>query len=290
MNKSGNDTRLITVNTGLTQTEREIINTLPSGLQIYTKAKDSPKISDLPPVEAEIMIYNLISETQINIGHTKSAEDENVNQITSASILNFINQKYRTLTVAELKLAFLNGLSGDYGDYIGVNLKSASQWIKGYLNDEKRKQAMSEWNKCLDNVKKHVYTDEQKEQIEIDGCLHYFNEFVNNKMLERFVMPTDYLCSIFYLRLKTLGLINDSTFSQDKKQQMFSEAKTEYEKGFNNRNISKDIYGAMLTMIAKKQNKPFDHLCKRIALHEYFKELVKNDCNLSDELEKIKIK
>lgn len=149
---------------------------------------------------------------------------------------------------------------------------------------------MSEWNKCLDNVKKHIYTDEQKEQIEIDGCLHYFNEFVNNKMLERFVMPTDYLCSIFYLRLKTLGLINDSTFSQDKKQQMFSEAKTEYEKGFNNRNISKDIYGAMLTMIAKKQNKPFDHLCKRIALHEYFKELVKNDCNLSDELEKIKIK
>jgi hypothetical protein len=290
MNKSGNDTRLITVNTGLTQTEREVINELPSGLQIYTKAKDSPKISDLPPVEAEIMIYNLISETQINIGHTKSAEDENVNQITSASILNFINQKYRTLTVAELKLAFLNGLSGDYGDYIGVNLKSASQWIKGYLNDEKRKQAMSEWNKCLDNVKKHVYTDEQKEQIEIDGCLHYFNEFVNNKMLERFVMPTDYLCSIFYLRLKTLGLINDSTFSQDKKQQMFSEAKTEYEKGFNNRNISKDIYGAMLTMIAKKQNKPFDHLCKRIALHEYFKELVKNDCNLSDELEKIKIK
>lgn len=288
MNKSGNDTRLITVNTGLTQTEREVINELPSGLQIYTKAKDSPKISDLPPVEAEIMIYNLISETQINIGHTKSAEDENVNQITSASILNFINQKYRTLTVAELKLAFLNGLSGDYGDYIGVNLKSASQWIKGYLNDEKRKQAMSEWNKCLDNVKKHVYTDEQKEQIEIDGCLHYFNEFVNNKMLERFVMPTDYLCSIFYLRLKTLGLINDSTFSQDKKQQMFSEAKTEYEKGFNNRNISKDIYGAMLTMIAKKQNKPFDHLCKRIALHEYFKELVKNDCNLSDELNKNK--
>jgi hypothetical protein len=105
MNKSGNDTRLITVNTGLTQTEREVINELPSGLQIYTKAKDSPKISDLPPVEAEIMIYNLISETQINIGHTKSAEDENVNQITSASILNFINQKYRTLTVAEVKIS-----------------------------------------------------------------------------------------------------------------------------------------------------------------------------------------
>lgn len=290
MNKLEKDTRLITVNMGLTQTEREIINTLPSGLQIYTKAKDSPKISDLPPVDAEIMIYNLISETQINIGHTKSAEDENVNQITSASILNFINQKYKTLTVAELKLAFLNGLSGDYGDYIGVNLKSASQWIKGYLNDEKRKQAMSEWNKCLDNVKKHIYTDTQKEQIEIDGCLHYFNEFVNNKMLERFVMPTDYLCSIFYLRLKAIGLITDSTFSPDKRQQMYAEAKTDYEKGFNNRNVSKDIYGAMLTMIAKKQNKPFDHLCKRIALHEYFKELVKNDCNLLDELEKIKIK
>jgi hypothetical protein len=50
MSKLENDTRLITVNTGLTQTEREIINNLPSGLQIYTKAKDSPKISDLPPV------------------------------------------------------------------------------------------------------------------------------------------------------------------------------------------------------------------------------------------------
>ena len=272
----------------LTEVERKAFEQIPSGLQKFVKAKFSPLISEMDAAEADKMIFDLICQTQIHIGHTKSAEDMEMNLICSRAILSLIKSKYQNLTITELKTAFLNGSIGEYGQSIGVNLKSASEWIKGYLNDEKRKQTMAQWNKCLDHVKKRDYSEEEKEQIEVDGCLHYFNEFKNNKMLERFVMPTDYLCSIFYLRLKKNGLIKDGTFSAEKRQQMYAEAKTEYENSFNNTNISKDIYGAMIQMIAKKQNKPFDHLCKRIALHEYFKELIKNGVDLEEEFKRFK--
>lgn len=264
-----------TVNTGLTPKERDVINELPSGLQIYVKAKDSPKIFEMPAVEAEIMIYNLISETQINIGHTKSAEDSKINQISAAAILNLIYQKYRTLTINELKLAFLNGLSGDYGDYIGVNLKTASQWIRGYSGAEIKRKALSEWNKCLDSDKKEELTETQKEEIELKALLNYFNEFKENNKTS---VP-DFISAIFYLRLKQKGLIN---FSDDEKAKMYEIALSEYKNGLSGQMTSKDIYGSMISKIEKQQNKQFENICKRIALKEYLKELVCKEINLSD--------
>ena len=276
------------INKNLTVVQREAIQKIPEYLRPYVSAKDSPIISEIDGQDAEMLILDLIMKTQIDIGHTKSAEDLEINQSSASSIFSLIKSNYKSLTVKELKLAFLSGSISEYGDYIGVNLKSASQWIKGYLNDNKKIKAMAEWNKCLDFVKKREYSDEQKKQIEIDGCLHYFNEFKNNLIMARLVMPVDYLCSIFYLRLKECGAIGSGTFSPEKRIEMYERAKNEYENGFNEKNISKDIYGAMIQMIAKKQNKPFDHLCKRIALHEYFKILINNGIELSDEINKLR--
>ncbi len=269
----------ITVNTGLTQKERETINELPSGLQIYVKAKDSPKISEMSPVDAEIFIYNLISETQINIGHTKSAEDSKINQISAAAILQYIYQKNRTLTISELKLAFLNGLSGDYGDYIGVNLKTASQWIRGYSGAEIKRKALSEWNKCLETDKKEELTEEQKEEIELRAIINYFDEFKQNNDST----TPDFILAIYYTRLKNKGLIN---FSDDKKSEMYEIGLNQYKNGLTGGRVSKDIYGSMISKTEKQQNKQFENICKRIALHEYFKELIDNSLELKEIIKK----
>lgn len=272
---SKENTSLQAINTGLTQREREVINELPSGLQIYVKAKDSPKIFEMPAVNAEIMLYDLIIETQINIGHTKAVDDRQINQISAAAILQLIYQKYRTLTVAELKLSFLNGLSGDYGDYIGVNLKTASQWIKGYSEAEIKRKALSEWNKCLETDKKEELTEGQKEEIELRATINYFDEFKKNSDS----MTPDFILAIYYTRLKNKGLIN---FSDDKKSEMYEIGLNQYKNGATGQRSSKDIYGAMILKIEKQQNKQFENICKRIALHEYFKEIINNGLELKD--------
>lgn len=272
---SKENTSLQAINTGLTQREREVINELPSGLQIYVKAKDSPKIFEMPAVNAEIMLYDLIIETQINIGHTKAVDDRQINQISAAAILQLIYQKYRTLTVAELKLSFLNGLSGDYGDYIGVNLKTASQWIKGYSEAEIKKKALAEWNKCLETDKKEELTEGQKEEIELRATINYFDEFKKNSDS----ITPDFILAIYYTRLKNKGLIN---FSDDKKSEMYEIGFNQYKNGATGQRSSKDIYGAMILKIEKQQNKQFENICKRIALHEYFKEIINNGLELKD--------
>ena len=47
-----------------------------------------------------------------------------------------ISNKYKNLTIDEFKLICFNGSIGDYGDYIGINVKSVSDWIKGYKQVE----------------------------------------------------------------------------------------------------------------------------------------------------------
>jgi len=283
MSKLNENTSLTVNNTGLTLKEREVINELPSGLQIYVKAKDSIKVFEMAPVEAEIMLYDLIIETQINVGHTKAIDDREINQISAAAILNLIYQKHRTLTVVELKLAFLNGLSGDYGDYIGVNLKTASQWIRGYSDAEIKKKALTEWNKKLDIDKKPELTEAQKEEIELNSVCNYFNEFKVNYVSGNRDTMTDLLCSIFYLRLKEKNVFN---FTKEQKSQMYETGLSEYKKALTGSRVSKNIYGAMLQQITKNVNNTFDHICKRIALHEYFKDLINKGIELKDVLNK----
>ena len=46
--------------------------------------------------------------------------------------LRMIIKQYSALTVKEIRLAFENGVSGEYGDMYGVNIKTIAQFLSGY--------------------------------------------------------------------------------------------------------------------------------------------------------------
>lgn len=259
-------------NTGLTPFERDVIKQLPFSLQAYVKAMDSPKVFEMKPGDAETMIYDLITETQLNIGHTKSAEDMEINLVSSAAILNLIYQKYRSLTVAELKLSFLNGSIGDYGEYIGVNLLSASKWIKGYSLSEIKKRAFEEWNKKIDAREKVELTDEEKNKMNLQACISYYNDFRSGSV-QNYV--TDLLRAIYYDILLSNGLIN---FDEGKRYEIHEMALDEIKR---NPNKKQKGLGSEISLLAKQQGR-LNEVSKRIALHEYFRDLIKDGKELSE--------
>lgn len=261
--------------TGLLPVAKKAINDLPEGLRKYALAKDSEIIAKLSLSDAECFVLDLITETQINIGHTKIANDSMTNELSAIAICKLIFDRHKTLTKAELKLAVLNGSIGEYGNYTGVNLLSVSTWIKSYNNDELKKKAMSEWNKMIDCVQINKFSEEQKEQIIVDGCLKFFKDFKESGTLKDFVLPVDHICGIFYDLLKSKGLVN---FSNDRRIEIYDRALEKYTKDLNEsklrRRIKPDMHKILIDSISKKDNKPFSALCKRIALTEYFNDIM----------------
>lgn len=271
--------QIIQHNQGLTPLQKEVISKMPFSLQKYVKAKDSPMISGLEIKEALKLLIDLITNTQVNIGHVKRADDSEANLQIAENLLNLIKSKYQSLTVSELKLAVLNGSISEYGDYSTLSLKTFSDWIKGYLNDINKKTAMSEWNKMIDMVQIRNYSEEQKEQIIMDGCIHAFNDYKSNGLLNKIIFPVDYLCGIYYDYLKNKGLIN---FTSERKGQIYDEALKIYKSGIDelrkNGGVTKDIYGSIITTISNKktsqENRSFVNLGKRIGLRMYFDDLL----------------
>lgn len=274
------ETQVITTNKGLTPLQKEVVSKMPFSLQKYVKAKDSLIISEMEVTDSLKFLIDLITNTQVNIGHVKRAEDGEANLSIAENLLNIIKSKYQSLTIDELKLAVLSGSISEYGEYTTFSLKTISDWIKGYLNDINKKLAMSEWNKLIDMVQIRKYTDEQKQQIIVDGCLHAFKDYKENNL----VIPVDYLCSVFYDYLKNKELIN---FTLERKGKIYDEALRIYKSGMDsNKKIDKDIYGLIIQTISNKktsqENRSFVNLGKRIGLLMYFNDLLETETELTD--------
>ena len=275
------ETKLIRQNTAIQIDNSHIIQQLPIGLQVYVKVKQAPIISQMPLGEAIQFIFDTIEKTLVNLAWPKVAGEEDVIINTSENLFKLICDKYINLTTEELKLACLNGSLENYGKYIGLGLKTLSDWLKGYSNDELKKKAMSEWNKMIDLVQIRNYSDVQKEQIIIDGCLHFFKEYKLSGMLKEIVIPVDSLCAIFYDKLKEKNLL---VFTTERKVEIFTKAEKQYkqqvEVNYKKRLIKKDGFEHLMNSMANNSNKPFSNLCKKLALIEYFNDLIEMEQDL----------
>lgn len=267
----------------LTITDKNAINQLPIALQKYALAKEGEIVSKMSLKFAIKAIYEVIAKTLIDTGVKNIPEQQQVILNISETVYTLICDKYKNLTINELKLACFNGSLEEYGKYFGVNLKTVSDWLKGYNNDENKKKAMAEWNKMIDLVQIRKYNDDQKEQIVLDGCIHFFNEYKANGLLNQIISPIDSLCAIFYDKLKEKKLI---LFTKERKLEIYDKAVIKYKEQLDEAKKNRKLkfeqkhMDALLESMANNSNKPFANLCKKISLLQYFDELIEMDQDL----------
>lgn len=274
--------------TSLTISDHSAINQLPEQLRKYALAKEGKMISKMPLKDAITSIYDTLCKVLVDTGNGNMQKQDNVESVLitiSESVYQLIFDKYKVLTINEFKLACLNGSLGDYGQYFGLNLKTVSDWLKGYNNDENKKKAMAEWNRLIGLVSIQEKTPEQKDAIIVDGLIHYFNEYKNAGLVQKFVLPVNSLCAVFYDNLKEKGLL---IITKERKLEMYDKALAEYkadlEANAKDRTVNfktADIK-PLLESIAGNNNKSFANICKRMALLQYFDELIEMDTDIKD--------
>ncbi len=267
----------------LTITDKNAINQLPIALQKYALAKEGEIVSKMTLKFAIKSIYEVIAKTLIDTGVKNIPEQQQVILNISETVYTLICDKYKNLTINELRLACFNGSLEEYGKYFGVNLKTVSDWLKGYNNDENKKKAMHEWNKMIDLVTIKKFNDQQKEEIILDGCIKCFEEYKTSGILKQLIKPCDSLLAIFYDKLKEKQLL---VFTKDVKLEIYDLAEKEYketlEAAKKDRKIKfeqKDM-DVLIQSMAENKNKPFANICKRMSLLRYFDGLIEMDHNL----------
>lgn len=268
----------------LTITDKSAISQMPQQLQKYALAKEGEIVAKMSVKFAIKSIYEIIAKTLVDTGVRNIQDQEQVIVNIADSVYKLICDKYKTLTINELKLVCFNGALEEYGKYFGINLKTVSDWLKGYLNDENKKKAMAEWNRLIDLVQIKKYSDEQKEFIVLDGCVNFFEEYKQAGILKQILVPADSLAAVFYDTLKEIKLL---IFTKERKLQIYDEAEILYKKKLaesrDNRKIKfeqKDM-DYMLEMIANNSNKSFANLCKRLSLYKYFDDLIEMDQDMA---------
>lgn len=272
----------------LTKSDNQAINLMPIHLQKYALAKQGELISKMSVKFAIKSIYEVLAKALVDSGQNKAYEKEKVELVIlniSENVYQLICDKYKSLSINEFKLACLNGSIGEYGDYFGINLKTVSDWLKGYLNDENKRKAMAEWNRLLELVVIQPKTDAQKDEIIVNGCIHYFEQYKQAGLLKQILVPVNSLCAVFYDNLKSKGLL---IITKERKNELYDKALAEYKTDLEAKakdresSFKAEQIKPLLDSIVGNNNKTFANICKRMALMQYFDELIEMDQDLKD--------
>lgn len=111
----------------------------------YQLAIESTKISDMKKSDLEKTFIEILMKTYFDAGQVVQGYDTKQQSIHLKLLSNGLYeelQAFNFLRIDELKLAFKNGVRGEYGEWFGINIKTFHQWIKGFQFDQKRKDAI----------------------------------------------------------------------------------------------------------------------------------------------------
>lgn len=106
----------------------------------YLAALTSGKFLDLNKHEGVKILADIISKIQFEAGQMMSEKDKFLN----AELMHEeIRSNFAFIRTEEIRLAFANGVRGEYGDFYGLNIKTFYSWLKNYQTSEKRRSEMA---------------------------------------------------------------------------------------------------------------------------------------------------
>ncbi len=129
--------------------------------------------------------------------------DENDLAIITAKLTSDLFESYRYLTCGEVSLCFELGAKGEYGEFMGLNMRTFTRWLKAYKTSDFRYRL--------------VVDREQKRQAALPPVSEAYNREREERMLQnafrhyRAGYPIDQLLPArVYRILQDRGLIADS--------------------------------------------------------------------------------
>lgn len=213
--------------------------------------------------------------------------DNNMKDYMANELTDNIISRFPQLRIAEIPIAFANGIRGKYGEYFGLSVISFEQFIAGYLDSEDRMKLMDERNRLLLEVKTEKTPDEIFSLQKI-SCL---------EIVQRPEKTFNLMAPGVYDFLNSLGLID-----KDYKEGIMKEALDQLLKEKNSeaglcldrdrRKKLKAYIDELNTSISNdaidkssEQYREWLRIAKRICMINWFRDMVTNETDLSGLIE-----
>lgn len=242
--------------------QKKAIDLLPDNSRLYVSAKhESEVISKLEVGKANEVILSLITICLQDAG-AKDAADTKVKVFLTERLLSECKSKFATLTTGELQIALNEGVRGNYGQFMGINVATIHNWIKSYYADEARKISLNYFNHLLtmQNDKPEPSPEEKKLIIQ-RGCIQAYEDF---KRGEQTLIP-----KIIYDYLKEYFKID---WTREERFKIKEDATNRFESELKLKKVSREITKTQYENILKSGN-TLDIEMKRTALKYYFRKL-----------------
>lgn len=134
----------------------------------YLAALNTKLIVDMNQKEVQSDIIKILSKTYLDSG--KIIDTKELLSL-SGGVLNEVKRYFPNLKVGELDLCFQNGVRKQYGEYFGLNIVTFHQWIKSYMAEDKRAEAIKiRSTPRIETIKE--YTAEDKLRIRDEFMNH----------------------------------------------------------------------------------------------------------------------
>lgn len=164
-------------------------------------ALSEPKVSEMVSEELLERISKLLPQTYILVGF----QMPQLNDLTvvGTKLCSELLESFPTLTYGEVALCFELGVKGEYGDFMGLNIRTYIRWLKAY------KQSDFRYRQVVDR--------EKRQQTALPPVSEAYNREREDRMLQNVFRhycanyPLDQLMpGRVYRVLQERGLIRDS--------------------------------------------------------------------------------
>lgn len=145
-------------------------------------ATNSVKLINAQTANRIEQLVNLLRLTHFNTGFAlKGSTPEKQTEhliYTAQALYEVIAYKYERYTIEDVKIAFKNGVLGEYGEFQGLAVATFAKWLKGY--ESARKDATFKQYKQLEKTQEIKLTEREiwlKEKEVRKHCFSEFNKF-----------------------------------------------------------------------------------------------------------------
>jgi hypothetical protein len=229
-----------------------------------------PSVYNFPPNVFRDKMIVLITKTHVNCGQGSKINEAEI-MLTIDELCADIKIKFKTISFAEIELAFKDGWQLQNKEFYGLNNKTYFEWIVAYLEKESRLRV----KRMIQDAKDLLSTKPiEKSQDEIDEgtnqrCIDTFEDYKKGK-------PVVDFGNTMYNYLSKKGLIN---FTVERKMQIKQTAEIKLKgEAVEGRDKSTTIENAIKTVTEGK----LVSRCKLDALILYFSELKEIDEDLNE--------
>lgn len=238
------------------------------------------RVKELDKYDLSSFLVELLTKIKFEAGHKPEILKEDEYQKLVAvvnSVYNDIKNYFSTLTKNDIQHAFHLGVRKEYGEYMGINPVTIFQWLRCYAADAKRMEAKKKQAAYLESLNSpKKLTEEEKYNIMNDAVKKAFEIVKSGKYF-------DDIGNAVYNYLDKKAKIN---FTKERKDGIVNLARVACKERYLNKlhyikdSFEKNAIKEALKNIETQVTPDIIIEAKRIALNQYFSELIEMDLNL----------